>query len=195
MFRAARLPADTTIVPHASCMCSCCIKTKELDNDDEKYSTEITKIKEMKTKEMSIIELAESEANKSSQNVMEINESEGTSKNVNKIEAKKARIFPFYVNKNCKHGLKGNGCMYEHPKICKFHAKLGDNRRGGCKKGDKCKFAHLKICWQAQGGWICSRKICHFLHPTAAKKMNLPESVRGKWKISTCQEGLPLIQG
>ena len=71
VFRAARLPADTTIVPHASYMCSCCIKTKELDNDDEKYSTEITKIKEIMTKEMPIIELAESEANKSFQDVKE----------------------------------------------------------------------------------------------------------------------------
>ena len=154
----------------ASYMCLMCIKTKELENDEEKYSAEITKIKELITKEMSIIEQAESEANRSSQTV-DIASGDAREVNIesNPGRTKKPGICRLYVNRKCKHGLKGNGCKFEHPKICKYYAKHGDNRSGGCRKGDRCRFAHPKICFQAQGGFACNRKNCNFLHPYGFK--------------------------
>ena len=87
----------------------------------------------------------------------------------NPASTKKPGICRFYVNRNCKHGPKGNGCEFEHPKICKYYAKLGENRSGGCRKGDRCRFAHPKMCFQTRGGFACNRKICNFLHPYGYK--------------------------
>ena len=161
----------------ASYMCLKCVKTKELDDDEEKYSAETTKIKELIAQEMSIIELAEKEANKTLMENHQNSDAADISSGAN--QAKKKGICHYYVNRKCKHGPKGDGCKYEHPKICRYYAKLGENRRGGCKKGEQCRFAHPKICFQAQGGWVCNRKNCHFLHPYGFKNKEVEEKTGG----------------
>ena len=162
-------------VTQASYMCLACVKTKDLEGDEEKYSAEVSKIEEIIAKEVSIIEQTQTEANDNNENSdTNVNTQTSVDENKNLVsEADKIQKRPgichFFMNKKCKHGPKGLGCKYEHPKICRYYAKLGENRGGGCKKGDKCKFAHPKLCWKATGGLKCDRKNCHFLHPYGFK--------------------------
>ena len=36
-------------------------------------------------------------------------------------------------------------------------------------RGEKCKFMHPKLCWEAMRGHECAKKNCNFLHPYGLK--------------------------
>ena len=90
-------------------------------------------------------------------------ESQGNDKSTSKPDedSKKPSLTTckFYMQKSCKHGRKGVGCNYSHPKLCYSYIKRGD-KKGGCKKGDQCNYAHPKLCKRALESKVCSNKRC-----------------------------------
>ena len=80
---------------------------------------------------------------------------------MNNKTAKKATC-RFYIKKQCKHGLKGNKCSYDHPKLCYKFIKNGISH-GGCQ--DKaCLFYHPKLCWESMRNRVCNNLKCKFYH-------------------------------
>ena len=146
--RCSELPAYQLVrfsLSQAAFMCTTCVKTKDAEDDSEKYDSECTKVTEIMAKELSILEKREDRDNDDTQET-----GETVQNNQTKL---KPKICFQYINRKCKFGPKGEGCKYDHPKICRFYTKSGD-KKGGCKKGDKCNFTHPKLCWQAMGdGW------------------------------------------
>ena len=148
-------------ISQAHYLCTICVKAKDFEENAVKYDAECTKIQEVFAKELSIIERTDDDANRT-----QIEERE---QNVEIVSHPKTSKICFrFINRNCKFGPKGEGCRFDHPKICRFFARMGE-RRGGCKKGEKCKFVHPKLCWLTTGGHECNRKNCHFLHPYGLK--------------------------
>ena len=151
--------------------CATCVKTKDMT--ETKYDEETTKVREIMAKEESLVEKAEKEANitatESTVNETMDKNHEAEKKDGGDTKSKiTEKVCHHFINRKCKHGPKGEGCKFNHPKICKFFAKYGD-KRGGCKKGGKCKFFHPNVCWQAAGGHDCNKKNCRFLHPYGFK--------------------------
>ena len=59
------------------------------------------------------------------------------------MEPKKCR---FYMRGKCRHGIKGTGCKFLHPKPCPKLMKHGTRANGGCAKGNNCTDFHPKMC-------------------------------------------------
>ena len=74
----------------------------------------------------------------------------------------------YYMMKSCKHGKKGEGCKFRHPKLCFKFIKRGE-MKGGCSKGKECQFEHPKLCHKALESRICTNGRCKFYHITGTK--------------------------
>ena len=181
-------------VSQAQYLCMSCCKT---DTGDQKYEEEVKSIKELLDREKLLITPPESDSDKQSDLPEKLDqvipfvalisnthavetaqqECQGTSQTVqgasttinNTDPTKLDKVCNHYINRSCKFGPKGEKCRFSHPKICKFFAKFGDRKGGGCKKGERCSFYHPKLCWQTARGFQCNRKNCHFLHPFGLK--------------------------
>ena len=164
---------------------------------EENYADELTKVKEIMAKEISLIEQAQKDAD-ASKSEDDMNDEDALNAGYppkNSGTNKKRGICRYYVNRKCKHGPKGKGCTFEHPKICKYYAKLGENRKGGCKKGENCRFTHPKMCFQAKDGLVCNRKNCHFLHSYGYKyneENEMPGASRQKERQSSDVLSIPI---
>ena len=87
-----------------------------------------------------------------------------TSTNGNNSQGQNTRICRFYKSKSCKHGVKGDGCKFAHPKKCQKFIRHGDKSNRGCKKGKRCSDFHPPLCWSSlKDGW-CDRQNCKFHH-------------------------------
>ena len=168
-------------VTQASFLCAKCVITKDLDNDEEKYSEELLKLREIIAKEVTIIEQANLDATDRSENTNLVENSSVTSASSAKNHGSpnnnsQARAAPqsnmpvckFYLRKSCQHGRKGEGCTYSHPKLCYNYIKRGD-QRGGCKKGNQCKYEHPKLCKKALDTRTCSNRKCTLYHVAGTK--------------------------
>ena len=82
---------------------------------------------------------------------------------------KNQKICKHYQIGKCKHGRKGEGCNFSHPKLCRNFIRLGNRKRGGCVRGDSCRFHHPPLCWKVEKGEPCLRRNCSFLHPKGIK--------------------------
>ena len=152
--------------------CQDCVKLKDAKGDEMKFEEEFTKIKETIAKEISIIDQINADESKSQSQNEEATKEDGKEENVEAV-LKSKKLCHYYTNRKCKFGPKGEGCKFQHPKLCRSYIKYG-NRKGGCKKGNNCSFAHPNTCWQASGGFECDRKNCKFLHPSGwRQKENL----------------------
>ena len=67
-----------------------------------------------------------------------------------------------YLRKNCRHGIRGVDCLFQHPKIC-FKWQRNGSGRGGCNK-ENCSFLHPKLCQQSLGSRTCNRRVCKYYH-------------------------------
>ena len=83
-------------------------------------------------------------------------------------QARTTPVCKFYLQKSCKHGKKGEGCKYSHPKLCFNFIRRG-NRRGGCRKGEQCTYVHPKLCTKALETKTCTNKKCRFYHIAGTK--------------------------
>ena len=83
----------------------------------------------------------------------------------------KPKICFFFTRfNNCKHGISGKGCKFEHPKTCYKFTKYG-NGRYGCSRGENCKFFHPKLCKGSLAKTkVCTNDNCKFVHLKGTKR-------------------------
>ena len=93
----------------------------------------------------------------------------------NSSSASTAILCRFYMRKQCKHGRKGDGCKFAHPKLCLKYTTHGD-MKGGCKKGSDCNFAHPQLCKGSLKTKQCIRKKCSLFHVRGTKVGVIPSS-------------------
>ena len=156
-------------IAQASYICPSCVKIKDLGGDEEKYSEEATKIAEIIAKESSLVSKAAELANKSNSEIPDNNATgESNANNVEPTNANPLPVCKYYLQKGCKHGKKGSGCNYSHPKLCFSYIKRGE-KSGGCKKGDQCNYVHPKLCRRALDSRVCTNERCRFYHVTGTR--------------------------
>ena len=151
------------VVSQSTYHCSNCVKLKDLKGAEDKFDAEVAKVKELIKKEISIVNLNKDEDS-------EVNNATGEP-NANNVEPTNANPLPvckYYLQKGCKHGKKGSGCNYSHPKLCFSFIKRGE-KSGGCKKGDQCNYVHPKLCRRALDTRVCTNERCRFYHVTGTR--------------------------
>ncbi|CAB4288335.1 unnamed protein product [Prunus armeniaca] len=127
------------------------------------------------------------------------------------------RMFEFKVRR-CARGRSHDWteCPYAHPgekarrrDPRKYHysgTACPDFRKGHCKKGDACEFAHgVFECWlhparyrtqPCKDGTSCKRRVCFFAHTPEQLRVLPQQSPRGSNSLSTAEsyDGSPLRQ-
>ncbi|KAL5784132.1 hypothetical protein ACOSQ2_006524 [Xanthoceras sorbifolium] len=123
------------------------------------------------------------------------------------------RMFEFKVRK-CARGRSHDWteCPYAHPgenarrrDPRKYHysgTACPDFRKGSCKKGDSCEFAHgVFECWlhparyrtqPCEDGPACKRRVCFFAH-TPDQLRILPQQSPRSIDASSCAMSLPFL--
>ena len=176
--------------------CIKCVRTKEML--EEKFEEDILKLRELIAKEESSIEQLNREANDTVIDATRTEESTNlpsdetdpvSASSVNPVGVvatnnasfsvanrttpenivSKKKLCKYYVYRTCKHGQKGEGCSYNHPKKCLKFVNYGNKSNRGCKKGDKCAFFHPPLCWSSVDRGVCSRENCKFTHIIGTK--------------------------
>ena len=97
----------------------------------------------------------------------------------------------FFLRRGCKHGRKGDGCKFEHPKLCFKYVKHGD-KRSGCKEGKECTYVHPKLCSSYRSG-TCSRDKCGLYHIRGTKFRSPEEQITARAELSTNNERAPRV--
>ena len=92
-----------------------------------------------------------------------------------KGKRKRNYVCKYYKFGNCKYGVSGKDCSYEHLRKCYGYLKAGSK---GCQKGGKCTYFHPPICREAESGRSCSRENCRYFHPKGMK--TLRREMKGK---------------
>ena len=162
-------------------MCASCVKSKDFDEEDH-YNAEITKMREIIAKEISIIDQLNKDANSSiatsdtsvltinqdpvNKNPLNENTASSSSKNQN-MESKP--ICKYFKTKSCKHGAKGVGCSFKHPQKCLKYLRHGSKGNQGCKKGAKRDRYHPKLCFNSANGGYCEREGCTMQIPSSPR--------------------------
>ena len=90
---------------------------------------------------------------------------------------KSSEICSFFKKSICKHGLRGKGCKYTHPRLCLKFTQHGKNRsNGGCNRSDNCKFFHPKMCETSLKSYQCFDQNCIFKHIIGTQRVKTPNS-------------------
>lgn len=84
---------------------------------------------------------------------------------------KSQKVCRFYLQSKCKHGRKGDGCKFPHPKICKRFARDGSGAKG-CAE-EECKFFHPLLCRNSEKERRCGRENCRFFHLSGTARSDL----------------------
>ena len=152
--------------------CSKCVLAKDAKGDKEKYDEELNKIKEIVTKEVSIIakinaDIEQSENNTDQSKPDQTDEVANTTTNYTGQKSN-TPLCKYYLRRECQFGRVGKDCKFHHPKICQLFSKNGD-RRGGCKRGRDCKDYHPKVCHESMERKECTRGKCRFYHLNGTK--------------------------
>ena len=82
-------------------------------------------------------------------------------------QTRKEDICRYYKRGTCRHGwngAKGEGCQFEHPKMCFKYLKNGTHRIGGCTKKSKCLYYHPPLCKNSMAKRECANERCKFMH-------------------------------
>lgn len=85
-----------------------------------------------------------------------------------KDRSSKSQVCKFYMRKECRHGVKGKTCNFEHPALCYKYIRNGTNQ-GGCKKAS-CNYFHPKLCRDSLNERKCYSKTCRFYHVNGTKR-------------------------
>ena len=79
---------------------------------------------------------------------------------------KKDSVCKYYGRGTCKHGQKGEGCHYSHPKKCIKFMRFAREEGRSCR--DKsCTYYHPPLCRLNESGRLCTREKCKFFHRKA----------------------------
>ena len=137
------------------------------NKDDTETEDEVPKndnIDELDTtKDNNVTKDTESSADKPS-------EVDDNDKECDDNEIKTKACIHFTRFNNCKHGISGKSCKYEHPKTCPKYLKNGDSKYG-CSAGKKCKFFHPKLCRGSLAKVkICTNVNCKYVHLKGTKR-------------------------
>ena len=96
--------------------------------------------------------------------------------------AKKSTICKFFKKNSCRHGAKGDGCLYSHPELCKKFIQHGTRQPRGCNMGSRCKYLHPEMCMNSLRKGKCLSNTCRYRHikgttrHEAAEKVNVHSS-------------------
>ena len=82
----------------------------------------------------------------------------------------KPPICKYYKNGNCKHGRKGDGCNFDHPKACRKLMQHGNKGQRGCKDGRNCIDFHPRMCADSITKGECFNNKCTFVHVKGTKR-------------------------
>ena len=105
--------------------------------------------------------------NEQPKNIITIHGSGDSEKASQKEADEKQPVCKFYLKKQCKHGMKGDGCDFSHPPICQKLLKFGHSNKG-CR-GRGCKSIHPKMCNPSLKRKECPYKNCKFYHVKGTK--------------------------
>ena len=176
----SRLPEYQLIrltISQSSFSCADCVKSKDAKGDGDKYDNELTKLNETIAKEESIIQQLQTDANKSTNeanNQPNLNAEQVAGQlNSNSARVTDQRVATkpvcrYFLRKECRHGVTGNGCKFEHPKLCFKYIRNG-NKFGGCKK-EQCRFYHPKLCNESLKERKCLKTSCKFYHVKGTRR-------------------------
>ena len=84
----------------------------------------------------------------------------------------------FFKTNSCKHGLKGNGCKFKHPKFCPKFMKNGTRQPSGCNLGKNCQDFHPKMCLNSLRKGECFNEHCKFNHIKGTKRKSPEQTVQ-----------------
>ena len=74
------------------------------------------------------------------------------------------RICRDYRKQACKHGRRGLGCSYSHPRACPKLMEHGLDKKLGCSRGRNCRDFHPTICRNSIRNRACFNESCKFPH-------------------------------
>lgn len=156
-----------------------------------------------------IYSLAVGEALKALQRFLPSNELDPESDSVDSFSCDNFRMFEFKVRR-CARGRSHDWteCPYAHPgekarrrdprKVHYSGTPCPDFRKGSCKRGDSCEFAHgVFECWlhptryrtqPCKDGTRCQRRVCFFAH-TAEQLRVLPQEAAESYDGSPMRSG------
>ena len=87
-------------------------------------------------------------------------------------------ICKHYRTGRCKYGISGKKdgtCAYRHPKACTKLLNNGLRRRGGCNRGENCRFFHPQMCHASLQDRVCLRENCKFMHVRGTRRSDREE--------------------
>lgn len=158
------VPSPRRTLPHIP-LSPNIVVTNRQDNDIYLGRTEFMRNKFQREIENNIILTSENITEKNLQNKDLSKSSDSSQKNENK-----ELICTFYKKGKCKHGIKGNGCKYKHPKACPKLMKHGNKNPKGCNAGTKCPDFHPRMCSSSIRTNQCFNDNCTFVHVKGTKR-------------------------
>lgn len=90
----------------------------------------------------------------------------------------RGKICKYYKGGNCRFGLRGDDCRFDHPKKCIKFVRFGKDARKGCND-NKCIFYHPPLCRNAESDGGCQKKKCKFFHRKATQAGTKQRAVAG----------------
>ena len=99
---------------------------------------------------------------------------------------KSKTVCSFYERGICKHGVRGDGCNFAHPKMCKKILNPGHRKARDCTKTE-CLDPHPPLCKTSLVNGTCFKKACKKRHVSNTvfdkpKKEKKPSTDRPKNK-------------
>lgn len=92
----------------------------------------------------------------------------------------------FFLRNACRHGEKGEKCMYSHPVICKKYKMHGESHQNGCQQGANCRDFHPVLCSSANDTQKCFTQNCRLWH--------IKGTTRVQPKLGKSEQDLPIDQ-
>ena len=80
------------------------------------------------------------------------------------------KVCNHYRNNNCRHGIRGRGCAFSHPKRCSKLMKYGTKKNQGCNLGKNCPDFHPKMCPTSIAKLECLDHKCNLCHVKGTKR-------------------------
>ena len=118
-----------------------------------------------------------------------------------RAQTSKDNICQAYKRRQCPHGRKGdlliNGekCQSDHPPRCRRFSNFGPNAKGGCNKGQSCRFWHPRICKDSMKNRRCINEDCTFFHLRGtARGVNKEKPYRAEEAVKKVSELPPLTE-
>ncbi|MGB1915918.1 MAG: hypothetical protein ACPHL3_08115, partial [Paracoccaceae bacterium] len=91
----------------------------------------------------------------------------------------------FFINGNCKHGISGRECNFNHPKLCKKYTHHGTRQPRGCNLGKKCEFLHPKMCFDSMRKGECYSESCRYNHIKGTRRHPPVNKNQTTWRDHT----------